>query len=161
MACGISLGGTALRFAGRSARHHGQQRIMRRLQARSDRKQQMRAWSANLLCESSLFGTVAATACPSCRLHAHAAAISAPLPTLPTLPTANTLWIQRCSIDYLHALAMPCVCPAKTPGCDVFAAGLSLACPASESLAHASSMSRCLSFGRGPRALFVLALKHP
>ena len=24
----------------------------------------MRAWSANLLCESSLFGTVAATACP-------------------------------------------------------------------------------------------------
>ena len=98
---------------------------------------------------------------PSCQLHTHATAISVPLPTLPTLPTANTLWIQRCSIDYLHALAMPCVCPAKTPGCDVFAAGLSLACPASESLAHASSMSRCLSFGRGPRALFVLALKHP
>lgn len=28
---------------------------------------------------------------PSCQLHTHAAAISAPLPTLPTLPTANTL----------------------------------------------------------------------
>jgi hypothetical protein len=155
LACGISLGGTALRFAGRSARHYGQQRIMRRLQARSDRKQQMRAWSANLLCESSLFGTVAATACPimptpyPCRCH-----------LCPLCPRPTLWWIQR-SIDYLHALAMPCVCPAKTPGCDVFAAGLSLACPASESLAHASSMSRCLSFGRGPRALFVLALKHP
>jgi hypothetical protein len=95
---------------------------------------------------------------PSCQLHTHAAAISA---LCPLCPRPTLWWIQRCSIDYLHALAMPCVCPAKTPGCDVFAAGLSLACPASESLAHASSMSRCLSFGRGPRALFVLALKHP
>jgi len=91
-----------------------------------------------------------------CRCHLCPSAHSA------TLPRPTLWWIQRCSIDYLHALAMPCVCPARTPGCDVFAAGLSLACPASESLTHASFMSRCLSFARGPRALFVplSTLKH-
>ena len=105
---------------------------------------------------------------PSLLLPAHHAdSMPMPLPSLPLCPLCplcprpTLWWIQRCSIDYLHALAMPCVCPARTPGCDVFAAGLSLACPAAESLAHASSMSRCLSFACGPQALFVLTLKHP
>jgi hypothetical protein len=73
-----------------------------------------------------------------------------PLPSLPLCPLCplcpwpTLWWIQRYSIDYLHALAMPCVCPARTPGYDVFATGLSLACP--------SPMPRpCLSFARGPR----------